>query len=298
MRAEHPAHAAGLDGVVQLRRCAVIVDVADLFRTAARAVESCLDAPHDLDTARIHLHAVVRVTRGPVSFDPRVPGCPTGDRAVLPLEHEHPGTLPEHESVTPAIEGARRLARAVIVVGRDGPHTRESEDHPWQHTPVGASGQQHLVFARSNQRGRVPQRVGGTGTAARQHVAQAAEPQRDGDLARHHAADAESDGVRRDVATAVGEEVLVLLLADIDAAAAAANQYARVGLSCTQARVAPRLARGDGAKQRGSRIAPGIRVPFLVIVTVDRRRIVHRYRRHPRGDATRIGRDIELRDRP
>ena len=96
----------------------------------------------------------------------------------------------------------------------------------------------------------------------------------------------------------VREEVLVLLLTDIYASAAAANQHAGIGLSCAKARVAPRLARGDDAEQRCPRIALRIRVPSLIIVTVDRRCIVYRHRRHPRGHAARRGGDIELCDCP
>ena len=138
MIAEHPAHAAGLDGVVQLRRCAVVVDVTDLLQTPVRAVERCLDAPHDLDAGRIHLHAVIRVARGGVPLDPRVSGCPASSRAVLALEHEHPGALSEHEPVTPSIEGPRRLAGPVVVMRGDGAHAREPEDHPGQHASIGA----------------------------------------------------------------------------------------------------------------------------------------------------------------
>ena len=67
------------------------------------------------------------------------------------------------------------------------------------------------------------------------------------------------DGVRRDLPAAVGEEVLVLPLADVDAAAAAADDHAGVGLTGAQPGVAPRLAAGDHAEERGARIAFGDR---------------------------------------
>ena len=54
---------------------------------------------------------------------------------------------------------------------------------------------------------------------------------------------------------AVDEEVVVLALADVDAAAAAADEHAGARLVDPQAGVVPRLARGDDADERGARIA-------------------------------------------
>ena len=93
--------------------------------------------------------------------------------------------------------------------------------------------------------------VGGPGAAGGQDVADAVQPERDRNLARHHAADAERDGVGRDVTAVVGEEVLVLLLADVDAAAARADDHAGAGLAEAEAGVIPRFARGSNAEHRG-----------------------------------------------
>ena len=51
------------------------------------------------------------------------------------------------------------------------------------------------------------------------------------------------------------EEVVVLPLADVDAAAAAADDHAGARLAGAEAGVVPRFARGDDADQRRARIA-------------------------------------------
>src|SRR6185437_3388799 len=94
-----------------------------------------------------------------------------------------------------------------------------------------------------------------------------------------------------------GEEVLVLLLADIDAAAAAADQDAGVRLPRAQACVAPRFAPRDDAEQRCPRVALRVRSPVEVIVTVEWQRGIDRKRRDGCGDAARIRRCVELGDR-
>ena len=92
----------------------------------------------------------------------------------------------------------------------------------------------------SSMRG-IADRVGRAGAAGREHVADAVQAERDRNLARHHAADADGDGIRRDVPAVVGEEVLVLPLADVDAAAAAADDHAGAGLAEAAGRRRSRL---------------------------------------------------------
>ena len=67
--AKRQARAPRFDGVVQQRRGAVIVDVADLFRGAAGFRHRLVHAAHDLFAVRIHLHAVVGVAGRRVAFD-------------------------------------------------------------------------------------------------------------------------------------------------------------------------------------------------------------------------------------
>ena len=61
----------------------------------------------------------------------------------------------------------------------------------------------------------------------------------------------------------------VLLLADVDAAAAAADEHAGIRLARAQAGIAPRLARRNHAEQRRARVALRI---GAAILTVRRRR--------------------------
>jgi hypothetical protein len=82
----------------------------------------------------------------------------------------------------------------------------------------------------------------------------------------------------RDLLQAVGEELAVLPLADLDAAGAAADDDAGARLAEAQAGVDPGLARGDDAGQRRPRVAPRIRVVGAGrgVDAVDARRVTDR----------------------
>ena len=147
---------------------------------------------------------------------------------------------------------------------------------------------------------RIAERIGRTGTSGRQHVADATQPERDRHLARDHPDDADGDGVRRDVLAAGGEEVAVLRLADVDAAAAAADDDAGVRLVDAKASVVPRLAcRNDGRGAPRVNSACGSArewrssssSPSSTCASADRDR---RYRR---SHLARERRDVELGDR-
>ena len=58
------------------------------------------------------------------------------------------------------------------------------------------------------------------------------------------------DRVRRHVPAAAREEILILPLADVDPAAARADDHAGVRLTFGQSGIVPRFARGDDAEQR------------------------------------------------
>src|SRR6185436_5667097 len=94
------------------------------------------------------------------------------------------------------------------------------------------------------------------------------------------------------------EEVLVLLLADIDAAAPAADDHSGPRLSRAQPGIAPRLAGRNHAEQRGARVPSRIGAALLVVIAVERGRVIDRHGRHPSSHTTRVRRDIELRDGP
>src|SRR5262249_40161128 len=111
---------------------------------------------------------------------------------------------------------------------------------------------QHVVLTGAYERRGITDGVGRARAAARQHVAHPAQSKRDRDLARHHAADADRNRVGSDVATACGEEVLVLRFTDVDASSTTADEHAGARLTSAQGGVAPGLARGDHAEERGS----------------------------------------------
>src|SRR5262249_53393891 len=117
--------------------------------------------------------------------------------------------------------------------------------------------------------------------------------------ARDHADDGDGNRIRRHLAAALDEEVVVLTLADVDAAAARADHDAGIRFADRQPGVGPRFTRGDDADERRARVALRIRAVSRIPQTVapGRRHAVDRHRRHGRGDAAaQIGR-IELADR-
>ena len=116
------------------------------------------------------------------------------------------------------------------------------------------------------------------------------------DLARPHAADADGNRIGSDVAAAGGEEVRVLRFADVDAASAAADDDAAARLGDAKAGILPRFARRDDAEQCRPRIPLRIGTAVVPIITLERRRIVDGDRRHPGGNLTGIGGDVELGD--
>ena len=299
MPAEHLAHAPRFHRVVQHGRGAVIVDVADLLGPPPGALDRQGHRADNLLARRRHLDAVIRIAGRRVAVDRGVDRGAPGARAVLALEHEHPRALAEDEAVAPPVERPRRFRRPVVVGHRQRLHAREAEDHPRRDACVGAARQHHVGLARAQQRGGVADRVGRARAAARQHVADAAQPQRDRDLARQHPDNGDRDGVRGHLLAALEEEVVIVPLADVDPAAAAADHDAGVRLGDRQPRVGPRLARGDHADQRGARVALRIGAVVVVpdVVAAHRRHVVQRdagdRRRHLAGELRRV----ELGDR-
>ena len=127
----------------------------------------------------------------------------------------------------------------------------------------------------------------------------AAQTQRDRDLARHHPDDRDRDRVGSDLPAVLDEEVVVLPLADVDAASPAADDDAGSRLADPQARVGPRLARRDHRDERRARIPFGIgaiaRVPD--IVALDRLHVLDADSRHRRRHLAGEPGSVELGDR-
>ena len=156
VRAEHAPHALRLDRVVQLRRGAVIVDVADLFRPpmrARRAPSRCSgrfrrrrDPSARGDTRRTS----TRSPRCARTGERRAPARDPRVRATN-IQAPSPSTKPSR----PRSNGRDAVAGPIVVVRRDRAHAREAEDHAGQHAAIGAARQQHVVLAGANQRRRV-----------------------------------------------------------------------------------------------------------------------------------------------
>ncbi len=92
------------------------------------------------------------------------------------------------------------------------------------------------------------------------------------------------------------EEVLVLFFADVDPAAAAADEHAGVRLPGPQSGIGPGFAPGDDAKERRARISLRIGPAIVLVVTVERRRHVDGDLRDGCRHLTGIRRGVELRD--
>jgi hypothetical protein len=97
---------------------------------------------------------------------------------------------------------------------------------------------------------------------------------------------------------AVREEVAVLLLADVDAAATAADDDPGPRRAHAEPGIVPGFAAGDHAEERGARVAlrVGARLPALRGLAVEGERGSHVHGRHGRRDLRRVARHIELRD--
>src|SRR5262249_601942 len=134
---------------------------------------------------------------------------------------------------------------------------------------------------------------------ARQHVADPVEPQRNRDLARHHADDRDRDRVRRHLLPAFDEEIVVLPFADVDPAAAAADDHAGIRLADAQSGLGPRFARRDDADQRRTRIPLRIRAVAVVpdVVTLETRHVANGDAGHRRRDAAAEVAGVEFSDR-
>jgi hypothetical protein len=131
-------------------------------------------------------------------------------------------------------------------------------------------------------------------------VAHAAQPERNGDLARHHADDRDRNGVGRHLAATFDEKVVVLPLADVDPPAAAADDDARRGFTNPQARVVPRFPCGDDGDERGVRVPLRIRAVAGIppVVALDRRHIVDGDAGNGRGDTAGEAGRVEPGDGP
>ena len=230
-RAEQTLHARDLDRVVQLRRGAVVVHVPDLLERPTRSVDRELHRAHDLDPVRIHLHPMIRVAGGGIPLDARVDLGAAGTRDVLALEHHHPGALAEHEAVASAVERARGRGRRVVVPGGHHSHPGEAEHHPRRDARVDAAREERVELAGPQQRHRVADRIGRARAPGREHVADPVQAEGNRDLARDHPHDRHRNRVGRHLLPAVGEELAILPLADLDAAGPAADEDPGPGLA-------------------------------------------------------------------
>ena len=120
--AEDLAHAARLHRVVQQRRRAVIVDVADLVERAARALDRQRMARDDLLAVRRHLHAVIRVAGRSVAVDRRVDRSRRA-RARDPRARARPSTRPRRAR---SRRGPGRTAATLRPAGRCSASTRRA----------------------------------------------------------------------------------------------------------------------------------------------------------------------------
>src|SRR5713101_4350647 len=115
MIAEDLSDTSRFHGIVEDRRGAVIVHVADGLTLPARPLNRQAHGAHDLFAIGCHLNAVIRVAGRSVTIDGGVNLGASRSRPIFAFEHDHPGALTQDEAVTPAVEWARRLRRRFVV---------------------------------------------------------------------------------------------------------------------------------------------------------------------------------------
>ncbi len=119
---EGAAHGQGLDAVVQLRRGAVVRDVADRLGRHAGFFHRERHRARRLFARLVQTHAVVSVAGRAVAGDLAVNAGPARAGPLGLLENEHPRTLAQHEPVAVGGERPGGGRRVGFARGREDPH--------------------------------------------------------------------------------------------------------------------------------------------------------------------------------
>ena len=199
-----------LGGVAERRRGSVGIDVPDLLRLDAGALDR---RPHhlgDADCLRLGRSEVVAVVRGAVGEHLRVDrGSPRLRRLEL-LEHDRPGALADHEPGACRVEGAGRT-RGVLVLGGEAAHRAEAGEDQRVHAGLGAAGEHRVGVAPPDDLGTLAHRVRAGRAGGDRRVVRALQPEGDSELATGGVHQHARQEVRRDSGRAPLLKDLVLL---------------------------------------------------------------------------------------
>ena len=137
-------------------------------------------------------------------------------------------------------------------------HPSETEEHAGCGAGIRAAREKDISVAVPDHARGIADGIRRAGAACRQHMAGAAEAERDGDLARHDADDRHRNRIRRDAVVVARVVIAILAFGDVDTARAAADDDADVGGGRIEAGIEHGLARRKHGNPRDLCRAPEI----------------------------------------
>jgi hypothetical protein len=138
--------------VAERRRCAVCVDVVDVFWRKVGAAQCCahhLGYSNGLGIRRRH---VVRVVRGAVTDHLGVDRRASRQRRVRVLQHEYTGPLADHKTGASGVEGTRGTRR-MLLLRHESAHGTEAGEDERMHASLGPAGEHCVSVATTDQLG-------------------------------------------------------------------------------------------------------------------------------------------------
>ena len=164
--AEQPLHRVELDLVAERRRGAVRVDVVEILRLDAGALQRRLHRAVGTIAALRRRGDMIGIARKTVADDLRIDARATRFGMVQRFEHDGAGALAHHEAVAIPVERARALRRLVVEARRQGATGAEAGDPDAVDGRFGAAGDHDFGIFKRDQSRRVadsmrPGRAGG-----------------------------------------------------------------------------------------------------------------------------------------
>src|SRR5262249_1100507 len=226
MTIESELHSARFDAVVQLRRRAVIVDVLHVALADAGLFHRHTDGARGLFAAFFETHAMVSLARRSVARNFAVDVRASCARLLHLFEYEEPCALGDDEAVAIARKRARRALWLVIPTRRHEAHQLKAAQDQGGDRRIDAAGNHGLQHARLNVAERVAERVGGTGAAGGDDVAEAAKSEAHRHLTSERADRAGGNRVYAALLLVAGVIEAVLFFPEVLASAARAHHDA------------------------------------------------------------------------
>ena len=166
MRSEDTLHGGRLSRIAKRGARAVGVDVVDGVGVEPGVSQGHGHRSRCPQPFLVRLRDVPRVAAGPVALEFAIDAGPTPSGMLQFLEHDHPGTFCEHETVAIDIEGPARLLRGVAAK-REGTHVLEARQPHRGQRGLAAACQHHVGIAVLDGSQGAADRVGGAGAGGR-----------------------------------------------------------------------------------------------------------------------------------